>query len=124
MHFRQLRDTLSRASAQVVRTLGNRQSASSGVTEYLYVETPIEHDFHQALEHSTAPASILFLCGSRGDGKSAILTRYYERYNGRFLFNLDATPFGQIIRPQCPTAQPTHAPRQTTPGDPSAVRAQ
>jgi DNA phosphorothioation-dependent restriction protein DptF len=91
MHFRQLLDTLSRASAQAVRTLGNRQSASSGVTEYLYVETAIERDFHQALEDGTAPASILFLCGSSGDGKSEILTRYYERYNGHFLFHLDAT---------------------------------
>jgi DNA phosphorothioation-dependent restriction protein DptF len=67
------------------------QSAGSGVNDYLYVETAIERDFHQALEHGNMPAAILFLCGSSGDGKSEILTRYYERYNGRFQFHLDAT---------------------------------
>jgi hypothetical protein len=43
---------------QLQTALGNRQSASSGVTEYLYVETTIEHDFHQALERSNTPGSI------------------------------------------------------------------
>ena len=91
MNFRTMLDTLSRSSAQAVRTFDNTQGTAGTVKEYLYVETSIEHAFHQALEQVDSAAHILFLCGSSGDGKSEILIRSYARYQTRFQFHLDAT---------------------------------
>jgi DNA phosphorothioation-dependent restriction protein DptF len=91
MKLRKMLDTLSRSSAQAVRTLENKHSAADGVKDYLYVETPIEHNFRRALEGVHSPDQIIFLCGSSGDGKSEILARYYERYKVHIHFHLDAT---------------------------------
>jgi DNA phosphorothioation-dependent restriction protein DptF len=84
-------ETLSRSSAQAVRTLENTHTTTDSANNYLYVETAIERDFRQALERAHSPDHILFLCGSSGDGKSEILTRSYERYHTRMQFHLDAT---------------------------------
>ncbi len=89
MNLRKLLDTLSRSSAQAVSTLGNRNSSS--VKDYLYIETDIEKSFAQALENLTSPNQIIFLCGSSGDGKSEILTRYHDHYQHAIEFHLDAT---------------------------------
>lgn len=58
--------------------------------KYLYIETDIEKDFVASLE-SLAKKQIIFLCGSSGDGKSAILTRYSSEYAHKAFFHLDAT---------------------------------
>ena len=60
------------------------------VKKYLYVETEIERAFKKKLE-IVKPNEIIFLCGSSGDGKSEILTRYSKEYQGRVEFHLDAT---------------------------------
>ncbi len=61
------------------------------VKKYLYVETAIERAFKKKLD-IIKPNEIVFLCGSSGDGKSEILTRYNKKYEGRVEFHLDATP--------------------------------
>lgn len=91
MELRTILDTLSRSSAQAVSTLEGKYNTTDSINTYLYVETPIERDFRQALEQIQPPNYILFLCGSSGDGKSEILTRSYERYHMRLQFHLDAT---------------------------------
>lgn len=58
--------------------------------EYLYITTQIENDFKNRLE-MLGEGQIIFLCGSSGDGKSAILTRYSSEYGNKAVFHLDAT---------------------------------
>ena len=89
MSLKQLIDTLSRSSAQAVSTLGN--AGSNAVKEYLYIKTDIETAFQEAILQATSREKIIFLCGSSGDGKSEILTRYYHQYNEKLNFHLDAT---------------------------------
>jgi len=57
---------------------------------YLYIETKIERDFQNKID-MLQTEQIIFLCGSSGDGKSAILTRYSKKYSDKALFHLDAT---------------------------------
>ncbi|WP_422490382.1 DNA phosphorothioation-dependent restriction protein DptF [Endozoicomonas sp. ALE010] len=89
MNLRTLLDTLSRSSAQAVSTLGN--SSGNPVKDYLYIKTAIESAFQSAIKQATSPEKIIFLCGSSGDGKSEILTRYYKQYSSMLNFHLDAT---------------------------------
>ncbi|WP_422410174.1 MULTISPECIES: DNA phosphorothioation-dependent restriction protein DptF [unclassified Endozoicomonas] len=89
MKLRKLLAPLSRSSAEAVRTLGN--SKGNPLKDYLYIKTPIETDFQRYVEDSNSPETIIFLCGSSGDGKSEILTKFYDRYEHQFRFHLDAT---------------------------------
>ncbi|WP_066017031.1 DNA phosphorothioation-dependent restriction protein DptF [Endozoicomonas atrinae] len=88
MTFRKMLDTLSRSSAHAVSTLGNRNNR---VKEYLYIETDVEKAFKKAITTIESNDEIIFLCGSSGDGKSEILTRYYDQYHNKITFHLDAT---------------------------------
>lgn len=58
--------------------------------DQLYVEQNIEKEF-EARALSLSPGSIIFLCGSSGDGKSEILSRFYHRFKNECEFHLDAT---------------------------------
>ena len=91
MDFKRLLDSLSRASAQAVSTLGHGSEETEGLKRYLYIETAIEHDFQKHLDSNLSSTAIIFLCGSSGDGKSEILKRYYQKYSSHFTFHLDAT---------------------------------
>mgnify|MGYP005846491303 CR=1 FL=1 len=91
MQFKRLLDTLARSSAQAVTTLGQGQKEQDELKNYLYVETEIEKDFRKLLDSNPTPDTVIFLCGSSGDGKSEILKRYYESYSNKFRFHLDAT---------------------------------
>ncbi len=91
MQFTQLLDTLARSSAQAVTTLGQGQKEQDELKSYLYVETEIEKDFRRLLDSNLTPDTVIFLCGSSGDGKSEILKRYHETYSKRVRFHLDAT---------------------------------
>ena len=89
MTLRQLLAQLSRSSAEAVRTLGNL--TGNPVKDYLSIDTPIERDFHRCIEAANAPETVIFLCGSSGDGKSEILTKCYRKYEKKCQFHLDAT---------------------------------
>ncbi len=91
MEFEKLLGTLARSSAQAVSTLDNASDNSDEFKQYLYIDTAIERDFKAALDSNPEPLSIIFLCGSSGDGKSEILKRHYKRYSDKFKFYLDAT---------------------------------
>lgn len=91
MNFRDLLDTLARSSAEAVSTLSKSSDEIEDLRSYLYIETEIERRFVDTLRSTNAPQSIIFLCGSSGDGKSEILRRHHTLYKDDFLFHLDAT---------------------------------
>ncbi|MUH72714.1 DNA phosphorothioation-dependent restriction protein DptF [Psychrosphaera haliotis] len=94
MRLQEVLSVLSKSSPYAVST--EREKAISNsldeVKEYLYIETDIESDFKKSLTSlSSSDKKIIFLCGSSGDGKSEILTRYSQEYSNRADFHLDAT---------------------------------
>jgi len=94
LSFKQALSVLSKSSPYSVAT-ERSQSISTGlddVKKYLYVETDIEKDFEKELSSlSVGQRKIIFLCGSSGDGKSEILTKYSQKFKSRADFHLDAT---------------------------------
>ncbi|EAT12957.1 DNA phosphorothioation-dependent restriction protein DptF [Bermanella marisrubri] len=91
MNFLQLLNTLSRSSAQAVSTLSKSTDEIEELRSHLYVETEIERKFLESVEATNKKESIIFLCGSSGDGKSEILRRHHSKYKNDFLYHLDAT---------------------------------
>ncbi|ART63125.1 DNA phosphorothioation-dependent restriction protein DptF [Kushneria marisflavi] len=91
MDFKLLLDTLARSSAQAVTTLHQGNEKERELKDYLYIETDIEKDFKDLLDGGLEAGSVLFLCGSSGDGKSELLKRYHRKYSESFRFHLDAT---------------------------------
>jgi len=94
LSFKQALSVLSISSPYSVAT-ERAASISQGlddIKKYLYIETDIEQDFKKELTSLTnGQPKIIFLCGSSGDGKSEILTRYSQEFSGRAKFHLDAT---------------------------------
>lgn len=94
MRFRDILSVLSKSSPYAVKTERKQREDQEldEVKDYLYLETDIERDFRQHLT-SIHPQQkkVIFLCGSSGDGKSEILTRYQEQYKNLAEFHLDAT---------------------------------
>jgi len=91
MDLRQALGMLSKSSPYAVSTAGAEISNElASVKQYLYVKTDIELAFEEKLQSIDAD-EIVFLCGSSGDGKSEILTRYRDKYAGAIDFHLDAT---------------------------------
>jgi len=80
---------LSKSSPQAVE-VEKSESNQNQFKEYLFIKTDIEKDFSEALMN-IQPGEIIFLCGSSGDGKSAILTRYSQKRISEIKFHLDAT---------------------------------
>ncbi|WP_462184927.1 DNA phosphorothioation-dependent restriction protein DptF, partial [Acinetobacter baumannii] len=79
MEFLDLLRVLSKSSPFAVKTLSDesKRGELQLFKDYLYVKTEIEKDFEQKLEEALlGQKKIIFLCGSSGDGKSEILTRY------------------------------------------------
>ena len=84
-------DILSNSSPYAVST--EREAGNDELStykNYIYIKTKIEDDFLDALKVAK-PDDIIFLCGSSGDGKSEILTRYSQKYKEKIDFHLDAT---------------------------------
>jgi len=77
---------LSKSSPYAVVTSKNKKD----IFDYLHITTDIEKDYLDTLENLTEK-KVVFLCGSSGDGKSAIITRYQKKFEDRCDFHLDAT---------------------------------
>ena len=91
MNLRKALSVLSKASPYAVST--SRSSIDpffDEIKDYLYISTDIEKAFVRELEN-ISDEKIIFLCGSSGDGKSEILTRYSNAYADKVIFHLDAT---------------------------------
>ena len=94
MRFRDILSVLSKSSPYAVKTdrQHHEDNILDAVKEYLYLETDIEHDFRKYAEQiDLNNKKVIFLCGSSGDGKSEILTRYQDVYGHKAHFHLDAT---------------------------------
>ncbi|MGX5203213.1 DNA phosphorothioation-dependent restriction protein DptF [Aliikangiella sp. IMCC44632] len=94
MNFQEALSVLSKSSPYAVST-ERKESISlilDEVKSYLYVTTEIEKDFYrELLRLKASEKKILFICGSSGDGKSEILTRYSKKFTKIAKFHLDAT---------------------------------
>lgn len=87
-------EVLSRSSPYSVKTdceIDNKNVLDE-VKNHLYIETDIEKNFYRQLKSLSSTArKVIFLCGSSGDGKSEILTRYQKQFQHKAHFHLDAT---------------------------------
>jgi DNA phosphorothioation-dependent restriction protein DptF len=93
MDLRQALGVLSKSSPYAVSTEHSDLISSDldNFKSYLYIETDIEKDFRQLIEN-LSEKKIIFLCGSSGDGKSEIMTRYSQDTQYSHIdFHLDAT---------------------------------
>lgn len=82
---------LAKSSSFSVKTTTDRpRDIYDDLKDYLYVEPEIESNFKDVLS-TLHPGECVFLCGSSGDGKSEILSRYFEKYKNSYTFHLDAT---------------------------------
>ncbi|MFL0797103.1 MAG: DNA phosphorothioation-dependent restriction protein DptF [Cellvibrionaceae bacterium] len=91
MDLREALGLLSKASPYAVTTSGGISDPKlRAIKDYLYIDTEVEKVFRNRLE-SVRDGDIIFLCGSSGDGKSEILTRYDQEYGDDVDFHLDAT---------------------------------
>lgn len=88
--FKSVLSVLSKSSPFAVSTERDGQNIFTPYKDYLFIETDLEADFKKILT-SIGKGQIVFLCGSSGDGKSEILTRYSQKFKVRCDFHLDAT---------------------------------
>lgn len=94
LNFREALSVLSISSPYSVATERTASISNSldTIKNYLYIDTDIVLDFEKELTAlNNGQPKIIFLCGSSGDGKSEILTRYSQRFSNRAKFHLDAT---------------------------------
>ena len=80
---------LSKSSPYAVATPKSEKDIKD-IFDYLHIETDIEKEYVNTLERLT-DKKVIFLCGSSGDGKSAIITRSQKRFEDSYEFHLDAT---------------------------------
>ncbi|MBE8233354.1 MAG: DNA phosphorothioation-dependent restriction protein DptF [Endozoicomonadaceae bacterium] len=91
MNLEQALGILSKESPYAVSTeRGSSLDKLASYKDHIYIKTEIESDFKKSLSAMTS-GDILCLCGSSGDGKSEILTRYSQSFKSRIDFHLDAT---------------------------------
>ena len=91
VNLRKALSILSKSSPYAVTTVGELVDTEfDELKKCLYVETDIEKSFKDNLD-KIQPSQIIFLCGSSGDGKSEILTRYKKKHGQYVEFHLDAT---------------------------------
>ncbi|HFF9493039.1 DNA phosphorothioation-dependent restriction protein DptF [Serratia marcescens] len=91
--LRKALSVLAKSSSFSVTTVTHRKKDElDQLKEQLFVKQEIETALQRYLDTASSD-EIIFLCGSSGDGKSEILTRFKldPRYEQRFRFHLDAT---------------------------------
>jgi len=81
-------EKMSKSSPEAVNTLN---SSNDTIVEYLHIETDIEKKYLQILNDNKENKCLIFLCGSSGDGKSAIINRHIHKYQSYYDFHVDAT---------------------------------
>ncbi|WP_130537864.1 DNA phosphorothioation-dependent restriction protein DptF [Thiomicrorhabdus indica] len=91
MKLQNLVDQLSKSSPNAVFTANSNSLSERSIHDYLYIETEIESDFIRLLEGSRAKKKVIFLCGSSGDGKSALIGRNINNFESFCDFHIDAT---------------------------------
>ncbi|MCX6077832.1 MAG: DNA phosphorothioation-dependent restriction protein DptF [Campylobacterales bacterium] len=79
---------LSKASPESVHTLN---TDTTSLFTYLHIETPVEKKYIETLISLKNDKSIIFLCGSSGDGKSAIIAKNKIKFENFYDYHVDAT---------------------------------
>ncbi|MEA2028604.1 MAG: DNA phosphorothioation-dependent restriction protein DptF, partial [Campylobacterota bacterium] len=83
---------LSKSSPQAVFTPKElTDSDPSTIFDYLYLPIPIEIDYRKLLGRHLNSKVIIFLCGSSGDGKSAIIGQNQRYFFKHYNVHIDAT---------------------------------
>ena len=83
---------LSKSSPQAVFTPKDlTDSEPSTIFDYLYLETDIEKKYKLLLAEQRESKVIIFLCGSSGDGKSAIIGQNQKFFDKYYDIHIDAT---------------------------------
>jgi len=85
-------EKLSKASPNAVFTpKKSNNTPSDDIYNYIYIETQIEKDYKALLSKYRDTKSIIFLSGSSGDGKSAIIGQNQMYFDDYFDWHIDAT---------------------------------
>ncbi len=85
-------DKLSKSSPNAVYTpQGSLSYDSNNIYDYLYIITDIEKDYKKLLGDLKDSKNIVFLCGSSGDGKSAIIGQNKILFEKYYDVHIDAT---------------------------------
>lgn len=85
-------EKLSKASPNAVYTPRTSSDYdANNIYDYLYVETAIETHYKKTLSELRDSKSIIFLCGSSGDGKSAIIGQNENLFKEHYIIHIDAT---------------------------------
>lgn len=84
----QIVSKLSKSSAEAVHTF---HEGSTTLFKYLHIVTDVEKVYVQKLESLRNQKVLIFLCGSSGDGKSAIIAKHREQFAADYEFHVDAT---------------------------------
>lgn len=85
-------DLLAKSSPASVSTQGRSTDAEQRLKDYLYVQEGVHEALVAAMERrASVPRSVVFLCGTSGDGKSELLRRIRSRFEGQYRFHVDAT---------------------------------
>jgi len=85
-------EKLSKSSPNAVYTpKGSLSYDPSNFYDYLYIETKIEIDYKHLLGELKDSKNIIFLCGSSGDGKSAIIGKNESLFKKYYDTHIDAT---------------------------------
>jgi len=83
---------LSKSSPHAVFTPKlSSDTESKDIFDYLYIETKIEKHYKELLEENKTKKIVIFLCGSSGDGKSAIIGRNINCFDEYYDVHIDAT---------------------------------
>ncbi|WP_339144702.1 DNA phosphorothioation-dependent restriction protein DptF [Pseudoalteromonas galatheae] len=94
MRLKEALSVMSMASPYAVSTerSEDKTNLQRRIKEELYIEMPIEVDVKKQLSRmASGTKEIFFLCGSSGDGKSELLTKFKKQFDARIKFHLDAT---------------------------------
>jgi DNA phosphorothioation-dependent restriction protein DptF len=81
-------EKMSKSSPEAVNTLN---SSFDNIVEYLHIETDIEKKYIETLQKNKDEKCLIFLCGSSGDGKSAIINKHLKKFDSSYDFHVDAT---------------------------------
>lgn len=79
---------LSKSSAESVHTFNDE---STTLFKYLHTVTDVEKAYIEKLRSLKNQKVLIFLCGSSGDGKSAIIAKHHEEFSQQYNFHVDAT---------------------------------
>jgi DNA phosphorothioation-dependent restriction protein DptF len=85
-------DLLAKSSPASVSTQGSSSEAERSLKEYLYVKDAVHDSLTRTLrERATVQRSVVFLCGTSGDGKSELIRRVRPEFEAAYRFHVDAT---------------------------------